>query len=108
MPPVGFETDRGGFGVVRFAQAEALSRPRKAASPDPLHQALEATLKVRIETRREGLFGPRVSSFAFMGQRVRLKALKTGGVEIDLSRIDDDVREILIEHLRLSQDFDRL
>jgi len=99
---VRFEVDRGGFGVVRFPREAVLDRH----APDPLHQALESTLNVRVETRRTGLFGPRVASFLFMGERVTLDLLKSGDTQIDLSRVDDDVREVLIEHLRLSQDFD--
>ena len=94
MTPVRFETE--GFGVVRFARTP----------PEPLRRALEAALNVRFEARRERLFGPRVLSFVFMGERVKLKRLGDGGALIDLSEADDEMRETLIEHLRQSPDFD--
>ena len=104
MAPVRFETDRGGFGVVRFPRPKGRSR----MPLEPLRQALETTLNVRFEARRERLFGPRIQSFIFMGERVKLKMLDSGDAQIDLSEADDEMREILIESLRQSHAFDSL
>ncbi|MDI7774019.1 hypothetical protein [Asticcacaulis sp. EMRT-3] len=104
MSPVRFETDQGGFGRVRFPRPKGCSR----LPLEPLQAALEATLHVRFETRRERLFGPPVLSFVYMGERVKLRMLDTGDAQIDLSAADDEMRETLIEHLRQSDDFEQI
>lgn len=73
---------------------------------EPLQSALETTLGVRFEARRERLFGPKVLSFQYMGERVKVRLLESGDAQIDLAVLDDDVREIILEHLRQSHDFE--
>jgi hypothetical protein len=70
-----------------------------------LQNALEATLGVRFEARRERLFGPKILSFIYMGERVKIRLLESGDAHIDLAAVDDDVREILLEHIRQSHAF---
>ncbi|MGN6208974.1 hypothetical protein [Asticcacaulis sp.] len=100
--PVRFVIDERRFGLVSFP------RPRgRARIPlEPLQGALEATLGVRFEVKRERLFGPKVLSFMYMGERVKIRLLETGDAQIDLATVDDDVREIILEHLRQSHDFE--
>ncbi|MBW8735330.1 MAG: hypothetical protein JF571_13700 [Asticcacaulis sp.] len=73
---------------------------------EPLKQALETTLNVRVQAKREKLFGPRVHSFTFMGETVKVQLTESGNARLDLGQIDDEVRETLLEHMRQSLDFE--
>ena len=100
--PVRFVIDERRFGLVSFPRP----RGRTRIPLEPLQGALEATLGVRFEVKRERLFGPKVLSFIYMGERVKIRLLETGDAQIDLATVDDDVREIILEHLRQSHDFE--
>jgi hypothetical protein len=100
--PVRFVIDERRFGLVSFPRP----RGRTRIPLEPLQGALEATLGVRFEIKRERLFGPKVLSFIYMGERVKIRLLETGDAQIDLATVDDDVREIILEHLRQSHDFE--
>ncbi len=102
--PVRFSTDDRRFGLVNFPRPKGRSR----IPLEPLQQALQACLKVTFETKRERLFGPKIQSFKFMGERIKIRLLESGDACLDLSVIDDDVREILLEHIRSSHDFEAL
>jgi hypothetical protein len=105
MSRIRFELDRRNFGVVRFAAA-----PRAGAKITRLEklmpEALGAALAVKLKTRRESLFGPRVQWFSFRGEKVTVRPQADGTAMIDLSAVDDETREILIEALRHSIEFD--
>ena len=73
---------------------------------EPLQSAFEATLGVRFEVKRERLFGPKVLSFIYMGERVKIRLQESGDAHIDLATLDDDVREVILEHMRQSQEFE--
>jgi hypothetical protein len=107
MSRIRFELDRRSFGVVRFA-----SVPREGAKVARIEklmpQALSTALNVKLKARREGLFGPRVHWFKFRGEKVTLRKQADGTATIDLSAVDDETREILIEALRHSIAFDAL
>lgn len=100
--PVRFEMDRRAFGVVNFARQKGQTR---YAMPQ-LQTALEATLGVRITAKREKLFGPKVYSFTFMGEVVKVRTTDSGDARLDLGAIDDEVRETLLEHMRQSLEFE--
>ena len=100
--PVRFVIDERRFGLVSFPRP----RGRTRIPLEPLQGALEATLGVRFEIKRERLFGPKVLSFIYMGERVKIRLLETGDAQIDLATVDDDVREIILEHLRQGHDFE--
>jgi hypothetical protein len=100
--PVRFVMDERRFGLVSFPRPKGRTR----IPLEPLQGALEATLNVRFEVKRERLFGPKLLSFMYMGERVKIRLLETGDAQIDLAAVDDDVREIIIEHLRQSHDFE--
>jgi hypothetical protein len=100
--PVRFVIDERRFGLVSFPRP----RGRTRIPLEPSQGALEATLGVRFEIKRERLFGPKVLSFIYMGERVKIRLLETGDAQIDLATVDDDVREIILEHLRQSHDFE--
>jgi hypothetical protein len=100
--PVRFVVDERRFGLVSFPRPKGRTR----IPLEPLQGALEATLNVRFEEKRERLFGPKVLSFMYMGERVKIRLLETGDAQIDLAAVDDDVREIILEHLRQSHDFE--
>ena len=61
---------------------------------------------MQFEVKRERLFGPKVLSFMYMGERVKVRLLETGDAHIDLATLDDDVREIILEHIRQSHEFE--
>jgi hypothetical protein len=100
--PVRFVVDERRFGLVSFPRP----RGRTRIPLEPLQGALEAALNVRFEVKRERLFGPKVLSFLYMGERVKIRLLDSGDAQIDLATVDDDVREIILEHLRQSHDFE--
>ncbi|MFT4075111.1 MAG: hypothetical protein QM647_06220 [Asticcacaulis sp.] len=100
--PVRFVMDERRFGLVSFPRPKGRTR----IPLEPLQGALEATLGVRFEVKRERLFGPKILSFTYMGERVKIRLLETGDAQIDLATVDDDVREIILEHLRQSHDFE--
>jgi len=100
-PPVRFVIDERRFGLVSFPRPKGRSR----IPLEPLQNALEATLGVRFEARRERLFGPKILSFIYMGERVKVRLLESGDAQIDLAGMDDDVREIILEHIRQSHEF---
>ena len=99
--PVRFVIDERRFGLVSFPRP----RGRTRIPLEPLQGALEATFGVRFEVRRERLFGPKILSFMYMGERVKIRLLETGDAHIDLATVDDDVREIILEHIRQSHEF---
>ncbi len=101
MSPVRFDMDKRAFGVVNFARTKGQTRYAIA----PLQQALETTLNVRITSKREKLFGPKVHSFQFMGETIRVNMTDSGDARLDLSHIDDEVRETVLEFMRTSLDF---
>ena len=100
--PVRFIIDERRFGLVAFPRPKGRTR----IPLEPLQSALEATLGVRFEVKRERLFGPKVLSFMYMGERVKIRLRESGDAHIDLAAVDDDVREIILEHLRQSHDFE--
>ncbi len=99
--PVRFETDKRAFGVVHFPRPAGKTR----LPLEPLQEALSVCLGIRVEMKRERLFGPKVPTFSFMGQKIRVCVLDNGNACLDLGHIDDEVRETLMEHLRTSFDF---
>lgn len=99
--PVRFVLDERRFGLVSFPRPKGRTR----IPLEPLQVALEATLGVRFEARRERLFGPKVLSFMYMNERVKVRLLESGDAHIDLAVVDDDVREIILEHIRQSHAF---
>ena len=102
MSPVRFEMDKRAFGVVNFVRARGQAR----YAVEPLKKALETTLNVRVQAKREKLFGPKVHSFTFMGETVKIYPTGSGDVRLDLGLVDDEVRETLLEHMRQSLDFE--
>ncbi len=100
--PVRFILDERRFGLVSFPRPKGRTR----IPLEPLQSALEVTLGVHFEVKRERLFGPKVLSFIYMGERVKIRLLETGDAQIDLAGVDDDVREIILEHIRQSHDFE--
>ncbi|MDV6330143.1 hypothetical protein [Asticcacaulis sp. 201] len=100
--PVRFILDERRFGLVSFPRPKGRTR----IPLEPLQAALEQTLGVRFEVRRERLFGPKIHSFVYMGERVKIRMLDSGDAHIDLAGVDDDVREIILEHLRQSHEFE--
>jgi hypothetical protein len=99
---VRFEMDRRAFGVVNFARPKGQTR----IAMEPLQKAIEATLGVRVTAKREKLFGPKVYSFTFMGETVKVRPTDSGDARLDLGMVDDEVRETLLEHMRQSYDFE--
>lgn len=102
MSPVRFELDRRAFGAVTFARPKGQTR----INMTPLQKALETTLGVRIVARREKLFGPKVHSFTFMGETLKVHMTDSGDARLELGDIDDEVRETVLEHMRQSLDFE--
>ena len=100
--PVRFETDKRAFGVVHFPRGAGKTR----LPLEPLQQALGICLGIKVEMKRERLFGPKVPTFTFMGEKVRVRVLENGNASLDLGHIDDEVRETILEHMRTSHDFD--
>jgi hypothetical protein len=105
MSRIRFELDRRQFGVVRFAPASR-SGPKVLPLDKIMPHALGEALKVKLKARREGLFGPRVQWFTFQGETVTVRPQADGTATIDLSAVDDETREVLIEALRHSIEFD--
>lgn len=93
--------DRRAFGVVNFARSKGQTK----FAMEPLQKAIEATLGVRVTARRETLFGPKIYSFTFMGETVKVRPTDSGDARLDLGMVDDEVRETLLEHIRQSYDF---
>lgn len=108
MSRIRFEIDRRQFGKVTF-MAPAL---RQGARPQRLeavmHAALTTVLGVQVRQKREGLFGPRIRYFSFRGETITLRSTPDGTAQIDLSTVDDETREVLIEALRHSFEFESL
>jgi len=102
--PVRFETDKRAFGVVHFPRAKGQTR---VSLPD-LRGALASSLRVHVEMKKKGWFGPKVPVFTFMGARITVKILENGNAALDLGHIDDEVRETILEHIRTSLEFDGL
>jgi len=101
---VRYELDRRQFGVIRFPREKG----QTVIALKPLEAALARTLDVQIEARRERLFGPKVPRFSFHGETIALKLLDSGDAVLDLSTVDDETRETIMEHMRLSEDFENL
>jgi hypothetical protein len=105
MSRIRFELDRRSFGMVRFTpvqQAGAKGLRLEKLMP----QALSTALAVKLKVSREGLFGPRVHWFKFRGEKITVRKQADGTATIDLSAVDDETREVLIEALRHSIEFD--
>jgi len=100
MSPVRFEIDKSHFGRLRFFNAST------DTAHLALHSALEQALNTKVVTKRDGLFGPKISRFSYQGEALALKRLDNGDIGIDLDIIDDETREILIEHLKHSFEFE--
>ncbi|GGZ30358.1 hypothetical protein [Asticcacaulis endophyticus] len=104
--PIRFELDRRKFGVLHFAlSGERAAEGYKAVKRDEFDAALQSALKVNLETRRERLFGPKVTRFTFQGEPVTVRVAANGDVQLELGDLDDDVRETIIEKLRHSLEF---
>lgn len=99
---VRFELDRRNFGVIRFPR----DKGQTLVPLKPIEVALARTLDVQVEARRERLFGPKIPRFAYMGEVLSLRVLDSGDAVLDLSHADDEARETIIEHMRLSEDFE--
>ncbi|ADU13062.1 hypothetical protein [Asticcacaulis excentricus] len=99
---VRFELDRRNFGVIRFPR----DKGQTLVPLKPIEAALARTLDVQVEARRERLFGPKIPRFAYMGEVLCLRVLDSGDAVLDLSHADDEARETIIEHMRLSEDFE--
>lgn len=94
--------DRRAFGVVNFPRPRGSTR----TPVEPLARALQSSLGVKVVTRRTWLFGRKRLLFQFMGEPVEVRILDNGDANFDLGRIDDEVRETILEHLRTSFDFE--
>ncbi|MFT3995799.1 MAG: hypothetical protein QM667_00205 [Asticcacaulis sp.] len=99
---VRYELDRRQFGVIRFPREKG----QTVIALKPIEAALARTLDVQVEARRERLFGPKVPRFSFQGEVIAVKVLDSGDAMLDLSLVDDETRETIIEHMRLSEDFE--
>ena len=100
--PVRFEMDRRAFGVVNFPRPRGQTRmPLRS-----LASALQASLGVRVEIRRNWLFGRKHLRFDFMGERVQVRLRDSGDATFDLGHLDDEARETILEHMRTSFDFE--
>lgn len=99
--PVRFEMDRRAFGVVTFPRARGQTR----IALSPLTQALQSALGVRVKARKRWWFGRKHFSFDFMGETVKIQVLDSGDAVVDLGGLQDEARETLLEHLRLSHAF---
>lgn len=97
---IGFEPDRHRFGVIVFQHM--------GAQLQRLSQALETALKARVTHRRKGWFGPRLHVLHFHQQDAGLTTSKAGDAELDISSMDDETRETLLEMLHQAEDFDRI
>ena len=100
--PVRFVMDRRAFGVVHFPRPKGKTR----IELQPLQRMLEANLGVKLAVKRERLFGPRVISFTYMGEVIKVRMTDAGDARLDLGHVDDEAREQILEHLRQSHDFD--
>lgn len=100
--PVRFVMDKRAFGVVHFPRPKGKTR----IDLQPLQRVLEANLGVKLALKRERLFGPRVISFTYLGEIVKVKMTEAGDARLDLGHVDDEAREQILEHLRQSHDFD--
>lgn len=96
--------DKRSFGLVHFPRQKGRTRIQL----EPLQEALQSALGVSFDVKRERLFGPKIHSFTYMGERVKIRILDNGNAAVDLGTIDDEVRETILEHLRQSYDFEAL
>lgn len=101
MSPIRFELDKRAFGVVRFPRQHMTG----AQSVMAVKEALSQSLGIKLSEKRLHLFGPKVLSFDYRGEKIALKFTKSGEAILDLGVIDDESREILLEHLRHSYEF---
>lgn len=97
---IGFEPDRQRFGVIMF--------PHMGGRIQRLGQALETALGARVTHRRKGWFGPKSHVLHFHRQDAPLTTSKAGDAELDISSMDDETRETLLETLHQAEDFDRI
>jgi hypothetical protein len=100
MAVIGFKFDPRQFGRIRFSAVAG----HRAVDKSALDHALTLSLGVKVERKRQSLFGPRVASFVYSGERVMLNE-SMDGISLDLGLMDDEIRETLIENLRQSRDF---
>lgn len=95
--------DRRAFGRVHFPRAKGQTRLEMKS----VQKALQACLGVRVRLTNDGWwFGPKVATFEFMGEKVKLKRIDSGDGHLDIGHMDDEARETLLEYLRHSLDFD--
>jgi hypothetical protein len=100
--PVRFELDKRAFGVVHFPRPKGRTR----VDLQPLQRVLEANLGVKLDLKRETLFGRKVISFTYLGEVVKVRMTDSGDARLDLGHVDDEAREQILEHLRQSHDFE--
>lgn len=103
---IGFEMDPRDFALVRFPA----SKGQGLVAMTRLQKALESSLGVRVEAKRDGLFGigARPARFSYMGLDIAIKTTRNGDFELDLTHIDDEARENLLQQLRLSEGFSQV
>jgi hypothetical protein len=101
-PPVRFVLDKRAFGVVHFPRPKGRTR----IDLQPLQRLLGANLGVQPTLKRERLFGRKTISFTYLGETVKVRLTDAGDAQLDLSHIDDEAREQILEHLRHSHDFE--
>jgi hypothetical protein len=105
MPlPLLYELDRKSFGVLRFPREVG----KTVIDLKPIERALAQVLDVNIEARRERLFGPKVHRFVFQGEMIALRVLDNGDAVLDLSLVDDEARETVMELIRHAEVFERI
>ncbi|MGZ3305920.1 MAG: hypothetical protein ACXU8U_08670 [Asticcacaulis sp.] len=101
-PPVRFVLDKRAFGVVHFPRQKGKTR----FDLQPLQTLLGVNLGVRPVLKREGLFGRKALSFTYLGETVKVRLSDAGDAQLDLSHVDDEAREQILEQLRQSHDFE--
>ncbi len=102
MSPVRFEMDRRAFGAVTFPRDKGQSR----INIKPLQKALETTLGVRVKAKRTWLFGKKFYAFEMHGETVKMHLTDSGDARLDLIHADDEVREVILETIRQSLNFE--
>ncbi|MFT4090520.1 MAG: hypothetical protein QM645_07295 [Asticcacaulis sp.] len=95
-----FEPDRRKFGVIIF--------PNMGTKVSTLNRALETALGAKVTHQRKGWFGPKQNILHFHQQTVALEVTPSGDAVLDVSAMDDEPREELLEILHQAEDFDRI
>ena len=99
MSRIRFELDRSLYGRVRASEPVSADQTQ-AVSQNALVEAIKNRLGVEPKVSRQGWFGPKRFGFSIKGHFIEITHQKNGEALIDLSLIDDDLREHLIESLR--------